>query len=172
MLALDVVLAADGWSRHDLDWTQRTALWARTALLEVGADSLLNGARPVALDVLFADDGELQRLNRQWRGIDKPTNVLSFPSGDGFDGAADAVQPLSLGDIALAYETIASEAVAQAKTLEQHCAHMIVHGVFHLMGLDHETDAQAEQMEMAERRALASLGIADPYAAGPIGHEA
>jgi probable rRNA maturation factor len=170
MLALDVVLAADGWSRHDLDWTQRTALWARTALQEAGAGAVLSGARPVVLDVLYADNGELQRLNRQWRGIDQPTNVLSFPSGDDLDGPADAVQPRSLGDIALAYETVADEAVAQAKTLEHHCAHMVIHGVFHLLGLDHETDAQAEQMEMAERRALARLGIADPYAAGPIGH--
>lgn len=111
------------------------------------------------LSVLLTDDAAMRALNRTWRGIDKATNVLSFPA---------ASLPLSphLGDIVLAFETIRAEAAREGKTMADHLAHLVVHGVLHLLGHDHETNAQADGMEALERAALARLGIADPYGAG------
>ncbi len=105
----------------------------------------------------------MQRLNSTFRGKDKPTNVLSFPAPPMPPGAGDA-DSLFLGDLALGYETCAAEALAEEKSLGDHLAHLVVHGVLHLMGYDHETEAEAEEMEGRERAILASLGIADPYA--------
>jgi probable rRNA maturation factor len=107
------------------------------------------------VDVLLTDDAALRALNRAWRGIDKPTNVLSFP-------AAKAGGPL-VGDIAMAYETLCREAEAQGKALRDHLAHLAVHGFLHLLGYDHATDSQADAMEGLERQALSRLAIADPY---------
>jgi probable rRNA maturation factor len=107
------------------------------------------------LSILFTDDAHIQRLNRDFRGKDKPTNVLSFPQPAG---------PL-LGDIILAFETVRDEAALAGKALKEHMAHLIVHGFLHLIGYDHETDEEAEEMEALERAALARIGIADPYAA-------
>jgi probable rRNA maturation factor len=107
------------------------------------------------VSVLLTDDAGVQALNRAWRKIDKPTNVLSFP-------AARAGGPL-LGDIAIAYETLAREAAAENKPVLHHLAHLAVHGFLHLLGYDHQTDSQADVMEGLERAALARLDIADPY---------
>lgn len=107
--------------------------------------------------LLLADDAALQGLNRRFRGIDKPTNVLSFPSGGG-DAAF-------LGDVAIAFETCRREAEAQGIAFRNHVAHLIVHGLLHLAGYDHQEDDEAERMEGLETEILARLGIADPYAA-------
>lgn len=107
--------------------------------------------------LLLADDAALQGLNRRFRGIDKPTNVLSFPSGGG-DAAF-------LGDIAIAFETCRREAEAGGIAFRNHVAHLIVHGLLHLAGYDHQEDDEAERMEGLETEILARLGIADPYAA-------
>ena len=113
------------------------------------------------LSILFTDDETVQKLNREWRGIDRPTNVLSFaattPAGSG---------PL-LGDVVLAYETVAREAELEDIALEHHVAHLVVHGFFHLFGYDHETDETAATMEALEKEALAKLAIADPYGDRP-----
>jgi probable rRNA maturation factor len=101
-------------------------------------------------------------LNRDWRGQDKPTNVLAFPAG--MDEAAAPGAPLLLGDVVLAYETVAAEAAAQGKDFAAHLRHLIVHGVLHLVGHDHDEAAAAERMEAVERTILAGFGIADPYA--------
>jgi probable rRNA maturation factor len=111
------------------------------------------------ISILLADDAAVRDLNRTWRGQDKPTNVLSFPANP----QPGAPGPRSLGDIALAFETVAAEAQAEGKALADHAAHLIVHGVLHLLGYDHETEAEADEMEALEVNALALLGIADPY---------
>jgi probable rRNA maturation factor len=117
--------------------------------------------RPDAeLAVTLADDARVQALNAEWRGKDKPTNVLTFPAvePDEIPGAA------MLGDVILAFETVSQEARRDDKSLSNHVSHLVVHGVLHLFGYDHLDDAGAEAMEAIETRALARLGIADPYA--------
>jgi probable rRNA maturation factor len=101
----------------------------------------------------LADDEALRELNARWRGKETATNVLSFPAPEGF----------GLGDIALAFETVAAEAQAQGKSLAAHASHLIVHGFLHLLGYDHEDEGEAVEMEARERAILATLGVADPY---------
>jgi len=114
------------------------------------------GAKKRSLTVALADDKRVRQLNKRDRKKDKPTNVLSYPSGE----------KIFLGDVVLARQTIWREAKAQDKAPADHVAHLIVHGVLHLLGQDHETsEADAERMEALERRILKKLGIADPYAA-------
>ena len=125
---------------------------------ELGADF---DRRVVA--ILLTDDAAIRRLNAQWRDLDKPTNVLSFPPAASC--AIDQEGARSLGDIAIAYETTAREAQSEDKRFTDHLAHLAVHGFLHLMGYDHESDGQAEQMERLERVILARLGISDPYRA-------
>jgi probable rRNA maturation factor len=110
--------------------------------------------------VVVDNDDRIHALNRLWRQIDKPTNVLSFPAPDGPSGPANY-----LGDIAISYETAAREAAAEGKSFSDHVAHLSVHGFLHLMGYDHESDADAEEMEGIERNILARIGISDPYIA-------
>jgi probable rRNA maturation factor len=110
--------------------------------------------------VLVDDDVRLRGLNKRWRGIDKPTNVLSFGAPDQEGGAA-----AHLGDIAISYETAAQEARAGQKPLPDHIAHLAAHGFLHLLGYDHESDAEAEAMERLERTILARVGVPDPYVA-------
>jgi probable rRNA maturation factor len=112
------------------------------------------------LSVIFSDDAHVRTLNAGWRGRDKPTNVLSFPA---FPHGRRGEVPPMLGDVVLAAETVAAEAASEGKRLTDHVTHLIVHGVLHLIGYDHETDAEAEEMEAMERRILAGLDISDPY---------
>ncbi|MBA3810525.1 MAG: rRNA maturation RNase YbeY [Caulobacteraceae bacterium] len=108
--------------------------------------------------VLLASDGILRELNRRFRCVDQATNVLAFPAPPNARG--------HLGDVALAFGVCEAEAEAQAKPLADHLRHLVIHGILHLMGYDHQTDAQAETMEGIERHLLATLGVPDPYAAG------
>ena len=139
------------------------------------AEAALEALRAVAAElahpnlvasVLFTSDAEIHVLNREWRGKDKPTNVLSFPMlarADLLELAAEG-PPEMLGDIALAYETCFREAQEKGVPIEHHASHLIVHGLLHLAGHDHEiSEAEAEAMEALETKALAILGIADPY---------
>jgi probable rRNA maturation factor len=115
------------------------------------------------LAIMLTDDTGIRTLNNNWRGIDKPTNVLSFPALQPTAGApADA--PRMLGDIAIAYETTRKEADDEEKPFDHHLSHLAVHGFLHLIGYDHEKDGDAEAMEGLEREILAQLGIPDPYA--------
>ena len=114
-------------------------------------------ARHGGLSILLADDARLKALNAEFRGKDKPTNVLSFPAGAGD----------YLGDVAIAYGVAAREAAAAAKTIHDHAVHLAVHGVLHLLGYDHESAREAQVMEPLEIAILAELGIDDPYVAHP-----
>jgi probable rRNA maturation factor len=109
---------------------------------------------------LFTSDGDVQALNREWRNKDRPTNVLSFPAQE-IPGLPEEAQPL--GDLALAFETCTREAVEKGTEVADHTAHLLVHGLLHLLGYDHIEDPDAERMEALERRILARLGVADPY---------
>jgi len=116
------------------------------------------------LAVMLTDDAGIRTLNNNWRGIDKPTNVLSFPAlpPTGPRGPDDA--PHMLGDIAIAYQTTRKEADDEQKPFDHHLGHLAVHGFLHLIGYDHENDDDAEAMETLEQAILAQLGIPDPYA--------
>jgi probable rRNA maturation factor len=117
---------------------------------------------PVELSISLLDDAEQRRLNRDWRGVDRATNVLAFPSWEpGVPAPAGA--PLLLGDVALAAETVAREAAAQGKPVADHLSHLVVHGILHLIGYDHRSDHEAAAMEELEISILAELGVADPY---------
>lgn len=120
----------------------------------------------LVIGVLFTGDAELQALNREWRGKDKPTNVLSFPMLERADLLAigDKGPPEMLGDLAIARETVMREAEQKGIACADHVAHLVIHGLLHLAGHDHEIgEAEAETMEALERSALAKMGIADPY---------
>ena len=116
------------------------------------------------LSLLLCDDKTITRLNGRWRGQEKPTNVLSFPAASQQDAVPD--EKIPLGDIAIAYETLAREAEETGKTVSDHLSHLVVHGFLHLLGYDHHMDDEAERMERLERDILARIGVADPYAAG------
>src|SRR5258708_10420336 len=135
---------------------------ARNAIAQ--ALATLDGRADAALAVLLTDDAAVRRLNATWRGVDQPTNVLSFP-------AAAVPDSPHLGDIAIAFETTAREARDEGKPLADHLAHLAVHGFLHLVGYDHESDAEAETMEQLERDILARLNVPDPYLA-PMSAEA
>jgi probable rRNA maturation factor len=130
--------------------------------IATAADSVgLSGGGDVSL--CLADDAALHALNLRWRGVDKSTNVLSFPSALPLGGAT------TLGDIALAYETLVREAEDLGVPLADHYRHLLAHGFLHLIGYDHETDAEAERMEALETKILARLGAADPYTREVVG---
>lgn len=157
---LDIVIEAD-WPATT-DWAD-LAERASEAAARVAPE--LANAR-LSASLLFADDDEVQVLNGQWRAKDKPTNVLSFPmlEREALLALAPHGPPELLGDIALALETCAREAGEKNATLEHHAAHLIVHGLLHLAGHDHETSAEdAAAMEALEIKALALLGVEDPY---------
>jgi probable rRNA maturation factor len=132
------------------------------ALAEAAARAALAGGDPGVIGIVLADDAEQRRLNRIWRGRDAPTNVLAFALGEP-DAAVPAGAPVLLGDVVLAYETVAREAAEQGKPLADHLRHLVVHGILHLRGLDHQSDAEAAAMEAREREILMRLGVPDPY---------
>ncbi len=150
--------------RHDGAWR---ASGVTDAMVARAARAGLNAGRPSAtatyeVSVLLTDDAEMRTLNRTWRGKDAATNVLSFPANDTL--ACDLSEAGTLGDVALAYETTAKEAQESSVALSDHVAHLVVHGMLHLLGFNHMKENEAEEMESIERKALALLGIADPYA--------
>ena len=159
-----------------IDIAEPCALW-RVRLADVerlcgeAARAALAGAGgvtgPTELSIVLADDALVHALNRQWRGQDKPTNVLSFPVPP---AALPPGAPRLLGDVVLAFETLAAEAAAQGKPLANHLRHLVVHGVLHLLGFDHETAGEAERMETLEAAVLAGLGVPDPYRVAEASH--
>jgi probable rRNA maturation factor len=154
----DVLIVAECWqTEFDAEAVIHRAI--ATAAEIANAD---HGEAELA--VMLTDDDGIRTLNSNWRGIDKPTNVLSFPAlqPTGPSGPDDA--PRMLGDIAIAYQTTRKEADDEQKPFEHHLSHLAVHGYLHLIGYDHENDADAEIMESLETEILAQLGIPDPYA--------
>ncbi len=114
------------------------------------------------LCIHLADDEHVRALNARWRGLDEPTNVLSFPAV----APAEIARARLLGDVVLAFETVAREAADERKPLADHYRHLVAHGFLHLIGFDHDNEVDAERMEAMETRILAQLGVADPYRAG------
>lgn len=122
------------------------------------------GDAEAEVSILLCDDATIQQLNRDWRGMDRPTNVLSFPAPAGGPPRG----PHLLGDIAVAWETTQREAEAEGKAVADHLTHLVVHGFLHLIGYDHDVETEALQMEALETSILADVGIADPYAASEV----
>lgn len=153
---LDILVEAGAWPGEvELRGLAEAAVGA-------ALDELALGGGPSELSLVFTDDERIRTLNAGWRGKDKPTNVLSFPAFPPEKGGARL--PPMLGDIVLAFETVAREAALEEKPFDHHLSHLLVHGLLHLLGYDHETEAEAEAMEALERRVLARLAIGDPYA--------
>jgi probable rRNA maturation factor len=140
---------------HDGDWGDAAAAVEAAARLALAGETGL-----IAVDITLTDDAEQQRLNRTWRGKDAPTNVLAFP---GDDGPVAPGAPRILGDVVLAFSTIRREAAEQEKPFADHLRHLVVHGVLHLLGHDHDNPAAAAAMEHREIAILAELGVPDPY---------
>ena len=163
---LEVELDAGPLWGPDVDWPALGERAARAAIEQTPYAELITKDVSVELSIKLSDDAEVRQLNADYRAKDKPTNVLSFPMIP-----PDLIESISntddgevlLGDIILAYETCAREAEERGISLADHTTHLIVHGTLHLVGYDHENDAEAEDMEAIETRALASIGLADPY---------
>jgi probable rRNA maturation factor len=154
----EVLVVADCWQNEpDAEAVIQRAVAA-------AAESVDADVGEAELAVMLTDDPGIRTLNSNWRGIDKPTNVLSFPAlqPEGTRKPGDA--PHMLGDIAIAYETTKREADEEGKPFEHHLSHLAIHGFLHLIGYDHDNDADAEEMESLETEILQQLGIPDPYA--------
>jgi probable rRNA maturation factor len=149
-LQLDVQLAVE--KENDLPTEEQLSLWATAALLK------RTEHEDPELTIRIVDEAESQELNSEYRGKDKPTNVLSFP----FEAPAHVPIPL-LGDLIVCKQVVEREAIEQDKTLTAHWAHMIVHGCLHLLGYDHIEDEEAEEMEGIEKVVMKDLGFEDPY---------
>lgn len=154
-VAIDVMVEAGAWA----DETGLAKIAARIVAATLAELGLRAGDSELSL--VFTDDAHIRALNAGWRGKDKPTNVLSFPA---FPPRKGAPLPPMLGDVILAFETVRDEARLEEKPFDHHLSHLLVHGLLHLLGYDHETDEDAEEMEALERQVLAGLAIADPYA--------
>lgn len=166
MLDVAITLAGGTWP-EGIDWNAVAEAACRGALAETPYGGLVDASFCCEISIRLTDDAEVRALNAQYRGKDKPTNVLSFPMVQ-----RDLLETLSnsddgevlLGDIVMADTVVAREAAERGITVGDHATHLIVHGLLHLVGYDHEDDAEAEAMEEMERRALGKLGIANPYA--------
>lgn len=155
-LIVDVAIRADEWSAllPDAETVARETAVAAWSTVTGRSES------PAEISILLADDDAVRHLNRDHRGQDRPTNVLSFPTGDAATGDGT---PVMLGDVVLACGVVAREAAAQGKPVAAHLRHLVVHGVLHLLGYDHETGPDAESMESLEVEILKSLAIPNPY---------
>jgi probable rRNA maturation factor len=157
--------------RLDIEVMRRAEVWDRSGVsdgaLSLAALAAFEAARPphrsssYEVSIVLTDDAEIRALNRTWRGKDAPTNVLSFPAGEPFGDIPG--EPCPLGDVILGGETVIAEAEAKGISSADHASHLVVHGMLHLLGYDHDGDEEATRMETLETKVLACLGIADPY---------
>ncbi|SHG32448.1 probable rRNA maturation factor [Bradyrhizobium erythrophlei] len=154
----EVLVVADAWQNEpDAEAVIQRAIAAAAEMADADTGE-------AELAVMLTDDSGIRTLNNNWRGINKPTNVLSFPALQPSGAAGPDDAPRMLGDIAIAYETTRREADDEQKPFDHHLSHLAVHGFLHLIGYDHEKDDDAEAMEALETEILAQLGIPDPYA--------
>ena len=162
---LEIAIDADGEWDSSGPWDQLVRRAAEAAIAESAFPQLATVERPVEISVRMTGDEQVQALNSEWRGKNKPTNVLSFPLADKDElqttNLADV--ELLLGDIILARGVCEAEAAEKGVSMQQHATHLLVHGTLHLLGYDHHDDDEAADMEEREIRALNRLGIANPY---------
>jgi len=159
-LSIDILFDAPEWAKSKLSARKRIK-----DVLELTWDNVPKRPKNVhpELTVTLTNDADIKILNRDYRAKDKPTNVLSFPMWDNMSEIPNGAGEIPLGDIIIAFETIAREAVEQEKTLANHFTHMLIHGFLHLLGYDHIIDKDAEKMEALEIKILKKLGIDNPY---------
>ena len=163
-MMLEIDIESDEEWDSSTDWSLLVRRAAESALAESAFPQLAQGSRPVEISVRLTGDDQVRALNAEWRGKDKPTNVLSFPlaEADELDNPGEGPE-LMLGDIVLAKGVCEREAAEKAIPVERHATHLLVHGTLHLLGYDHMDEASAADMEAREIKALERLGIADPY---------
>jgi probable rRNA maturation factor len=165
-MMLEIAIESDAEWDSSSAWAALARAAAEAAIAESAFPQLGQSQRTVELSLRLTGDEEVRELNSTWRGKDRPTNVLSFPMAEADELKAAGEGPeLMLGDIVLARGVCSAEATEKAIAFEDHAAHLIVHGTLHLLGYDHGEDEAAADMEAREVRALARLGIADPYEA-------
>lgn len=164
-LMVEIITQAKHWSKlGDVDATIQCAVGC------VANRPELKMAVAQSASVVLSDDDSVRQLNKMHRGLNKPTNVLSFPNASG-PQHSEPGEPPYLGDVVLGYETVVKEARDQNLATSDHLSHLVIHGLLHLFGYDHETDEDARQMEQLEISALAELGIANPYQDGFQGYK-
>ena len=157
-LEIDLAGLEEGW-----DALPDAAGHITAAVAALASHPALAAELPAQACIALSSDAEVRALNRDWRGKDRPTNVLSFPAADG--SAQELGAPRFIGDVVLARETILAEARELGIPAAHHLQHLTVHGLLHLLGFDHEDDGMAQDMEALETAILATLGVPDPYAA-------
>jgi|SRR3954447_15958713 probable rRNA maturation factor len=164
-MTLEVALEADEEWDSSISWEPLVRKAVEAAIAQSAFPDLARSGRPVELSVRLTTDEQVRMLNAHWRGKDKPTNVLSFPMAEAYELNEEsfAQKELLLGDIVVANGVCAREAAEKGASVEQHAMHLIVHGTLHLLGYDHQSDADAADMEAREVRALQMLGITNPY---------
>jgi probable rRNA maturation factor len=163
-MKLEIAIEADEEWDSSRSWEELARTAAEAAIAESQYPDLAT-VRPVEISIRLTSDAQVQALNAEWRGKDKPTNVLSFPMAEPYELQAETfiVREMLLGDIILAHGVCAREASEKGIALSDHAAHLMVHGTLHLLGYDHHDDNEAADMEAREVRALKRLGIANPY---------
>ena len=164
-MMLEIALEAEEEWDSSSSWEPRVRKAAQAAIAESAFPELGKTGREVELSVRLASDDEVRALNAEWRRKDKPTNVLSFPMAEAYElQEADEDGPtIMLGDLILAHGVCEREAEEKGISVEDHATHLVVHGTLHLLGYDHQAETEAVDMEAREVRALARLGIANPY---------
>ncbi len=167
-LELDVIIDAPAW----LDAVPAAEALCRQSSLaafHAAAAHLPEMGEEAEASVVLSNDARIRVLNAAYRGNDNATNVLAFPAMDPTQPyPAEQPPPLLIGDVIVAFETAVAEAMLERKELADHLCHLVVHGMLHLLGYDHQTGDEAEEMERLEAAVLASLGVADPYSAASI----
>jgi probable rRNA maturation factor len=164
-MTLEIALAADEEWDSSISWEPLVRKAVEAAIAQSAFPDLASSGRPIELSVRLTDDEQVRILNAHWRGKDKPTNVLSFPMAEAYElnDESFAVRELLLGDIVIAHGVCRDEAADKGISIADHATHLIVHGTLHLLGYDHQSDADAADMEAREVRALERLGITNPY---------